>query len=145
MYSVAKHGDTFMITPEFGVAIVLGPASGVAYQLFLHKYNTGFVPCDAAFDRWVSEEPCSVVDLLNMCSMRSLRPDELSVDSTTNQSATNKPPTGLTPRSIWLTSCAEARVTDITQAMQRCTAARLPIPQDWLAEYNELCTQLKGS
>jgi len=141
MYRVTKHGDTFHVSTEHGVAIVLGPASGAAYDLFLRKYNMGFTPCDAAFDRWLSEEPCSVADLLNMCSVRNLRVDELLEQ----QPTTSKPPVGLPPRSVWLASCAEVRIASIVEAVQRYMTAYLPIPQDWLEEYNEHCTKLKGS
>lgn len=45
-----------------------------------------------------------------------------------------KPPLGLTPREIWVAQ----RVQDIREAIQRYTEANMPIPQDWIEEYNDL-------
>ena len=145
MYRVTKLGNDFRVYNDDDLVIVVSPGNDTIYELFSTLYEKGLTTCDKAFYWWMGcTEQHEVVAMLHQCDIRVLRPDERAVDGTTNQT-TSKPPVGITTHSVWLASCAEARVADIAQAMQRYTAARLPIPQDWLDEYNELCTQLKGS
>ena len=145
MYSVSKRGDTFRVQQDGTLVIEIAPGIGTVHELFSELYSRELAPCDTAFDLWL-DDGTSRGELVAMLrsNVRKLRPDELVVDYTTNPYA-DKPPVGLTPRSIWLTSCYESRMTAITQAVQRYMTANLPVPQDWLDEYNELCTQLKGS
>jgi hypothetical protein len=51
-----------------------------------------------------------------------------------------KPPIGLRPRVAWIAD----RMLEISQAIQRYTAAFKPIPVSWIHEYNELAERLGG-
>lgn len=50
-----------------------------------------------------------------------------------------KPPLGLRPRFI----VAEHRLDEINAAIARYVAASVPVPQDWVDEYNELVAYLR--
>lgn len=44
-----------------------------------------------------------------------------------------KPPLGIMPKSIWI----ELRVEALQQAIYRYTNAGLPVPPEWIEEYNQ--------
>ena len=53
-----------------------------------------------------------------------------------------KPPLGITPRNIWREKQDKERRAEIWDAMIRYHAACLPMPDNWIEEYNYLSGEL---
>ena len=71
--------------------------------------------------------------ILVLCA-KHIFPNEL------DQKMIDKPPVGLTPKTIWL----ELRIKDICEVMNRYIVAGRLIPPEWLEEYNAIVKDLKN-
>jgi len=55
---------------------------------------------------------------------------------------TQKPPIGVVPRLIHNEMVMENRMKALSDAINRYTKAKLPIPTEWVTEYNDLQAEL---
>jgi len=54
-----------------------------------------------------------------------------------------KPPIGIMPRELWLSSRDEIRLKDIKETIVRYVNADKPIPDEWIEEYKYLIKESK--
>jgi len=62
-----------------------------------------------------------------------------ALDYELTKNVMKKPPLGIMPRFIWI----DARKSEIQSALDRYIESNMPIPLEWIEEYNELIRMLK--